>query len=99
MKASNNDGIWNEKGKSIKIVIVPPFWRTWWFRVTITMVVLGSTFAWYQIRLNAIKKQKEELEVQVKERTIEVSQQKQELQAQAENLLVVNTELLSQKVR
>ena len=33
---SNNDGIWNEAGASIKIKILPPFWRTWWF------VLLGS---------------------------------------------------------
>jgi len=30
VKASNNDGIWNEKGTSIKIIIDPPFWETWW---------------------------------------------------------------------
>ncbi|WP_178372125.1 hybrid sensor histidine kinase/response regulator transcription factor [Chitinophaga jiangningensis] len=28
VKASNNDGIWNEKGKSIRIVVHPPLWRT-----------------------------------------------------------------------
>jgi len=28
VKASNNDGLWNETGKSIKIVILPPFWKT-----------------------------------------------------------------------
>lgn len=31
IKASNNDGIWNEEGKSITINILPPFWKTWWF--------------------------------------------------------------------
>ena len=28
VKGSNNDDIWNEEGKSIKIVIRPPFWKT-----------------------------------------------------------------------
>ncbi|WP_069658946.1 hybrid sensor histidine kinase/response regulator transcription factor [Arcticibacter eurypsychrophilus] len=28
VKASNNDGIWNEQGASIKIIIKPPYWRT-----------------------------------------------------------------------
>jgi len=28
--ASNAYGIWNEKGKSIKITILPPWWKTWW---------------------------------------------------------------------
>ncbi|MDR0231909.1 MAG: response regulator [Dysgonamonadaceae bacterium] len=30
VKASNNDGIWNEDGTSIKITILPPVWETWW---------------------------------------------------------------------
>ncbi|MEJ7738421.1 MAG: two-component regulator propeller domain-containing protein [Chitinophagaceae bacterium] len=30
VKASNNDGVWNEKGASLSILIHPPWWRTWW---------------------------------------------------------------------
>jgi ligand-binding sensor domain-containing protein/tRNA A-37 threonylcarbamoyl transferase component Bud32 len=33
VKASNNSGIWNEEGVSIKIIIDPPLWETWWFRL------------------------------------------------------------------
>ncbi len=28
--ACNCDGIWNEQGASLKIIIPPPFWATWW---------------------------------------------------------------------
>lgn len=28
VKASNNDGMWNHQGKSIRLVIRPPWWRT-----------------------------------------------------------------------
>jgi two-component system sensor histidine kinase ChiS len=28
VKGSNNDGIWNDEGTSIKIIITPPWWRT-----------------------------------------------------------------------
>lgn len=30
VKASNSDGIWNETGAAITIIIRPPWWRTWW---------------------------------------------------------------------
>jgi ligand-binding sensor domain-containing protein/signal transduction histidine kinase len=30
VKGSNNDGIWNEAGVSLKIVILPPLWETWY---------------------------------------------------------------------
>ena len=28
VKASNNDGIWNNEGRSVKLRVIPPFWRT-----------------------------------------------------------------------
>ncbi|RPI77908.1 MAG: response regulator, partial [Desulfobacteraceae bacterium] len=30
VKASNNDGVWNEEGKAVRVTILPPWWRTWW---------------------------------------------------------------------
>jgi len=30
VKAANSDGIWNEEGTSIRVVIAPPWWETWW---------------------------------------------------------------------
>ena len=31
VKGSNNDGVWNDNGASIRLLISPPFWETWWF--------------------------------------------------------------------
>ena len=31
VKGTNSDGVWNEECASIRIVITPPFWKTWWF--------------------------------------------------------------------
>lgn len=36
---SNNDGVWNEEGSSLKIIIKTPFWKAWWF---ISLVVIIS---------------------------------------------------------
>jgi signal transduction histidine kinase/ligand-binding sensor domain-containing protein/DNA-binding response OmpR family regulator len=73
VKASNNDGKWNNKGTSITIYIKPPFWLTWWFKLAagLTFVISGPAF--YFIRTRAIKKQKTELERQVKERTAQLA--------------------------
>ncbi|MDO8897758.1 MAG: two-component regulator propeller domain-containing protein, partial [Bacteroidales bacterium] len=30
VKGSNNDGVWNENGIAIKLIIMPPWWATWW---------------------------------------------------------------------
>lgn len=50
VKASNNDGVWNEKGYSIKIVITPPFWATWWFRLLVVIALFAAGLYIYRIR-------------------------------------------------
>lgn len=80
VKASNNDGIWNEHGTSIKVIITPPYWRTWWFRSLTILTLIGGLFFLYSIKLNVVKRQKNELEKQVKERTQEIEVQGEKLQ-------------------
>jgi signal transduction histidine kinase len=29
--AANSDGVWNAEGKSLAVIVLPPFYRTWWF--------------------------------------------------------------------
>jgi len=47
VKGSNSDGIWNEEGTSLKIVIVPPFWQEWWF--TIILLISFSVISYLVI--------------------------------------------------
>ncbi len=49
IKGSNSDGVWNEQGLSFAIIIDPPWWRTWWFRIG--YILLISLIAWYIIFL------------------------------------------------
>lgn len=95
--ASNNDGIWNKKGMSLKITITPPFWQTWWFRTLVVLLIIGGLCFFYWIRVYSIQKQKMQLEKQVHERTEEVIKQKENLQKQSEYLEAVNKELTLQR--
>lgn len=45
VKGSNSDGVWNEKYASVKIVILSPFWKEWWF--ISGMVLLIALFIYY----------------------------------------------------
>ncbi|QRQ99555.1 hybrid sensor histidine kinase/response regulator [Dyadobacter sandarakinus] len=93
VKASNNDGVWNETGTYIRLHIVPPFWGTWWFRGVILLLLAGVIFLLYQMRVGAMKKQRKILLQEVKERTKEVILQKQALEIQAEHLHKLNRDL------
>ncbi len=40
VKASNGDGVWNDQGAALALVITPPIWRTWWFQLSCALVAL-----------------------------------------------------------
>jgi two-component sensor histidine kinase len=54
VKASNNDGIWNEKPTELRIIIKPPFWQTIWFKIVVGLVVLAIAYAFYRYRIAQI---------------------------------------------
>jgi signal transduction histidine kinase len=51
VKASNNDGVWNEQGAFVKITILPPWWMTWWFRTLVVLAVIGLIFLTMRLRI------------------------------------------------
>lgn len=57
--ASNNDGIWNKEGTSIRITVLPPFWRTWWFLTLATLLVIAMVFLLYHRRMAQLQYEKE----------------------------------------
>lgn len=39
--AANADCVWNQTGASVRITVVPPFWRTWWFTTLAALSFAG----------------------------------------------------------
>lgn len=79
VKASNCDGVWNEEGKSIHIIVNPPWWQTWWFRSLAVLSLIGGVAGYFRYRTAALRRRQKELEHTVKERTAEVVAQKEEI--------------------
>lgn len=59
VKASNNDGLWNEEGTSLNITIAPPWWQTAWFRFLAALVVLTGVIL--SVRYFSQKKLREQI--------------------------------------
>lgn len=91
IKASNNDGIWNENGTSIKVIILPPWWQTWWFRLLMGVAVIFMLTSIYYGRIRQFKKQKLLLEKLVAQKTSQLQRMNRVLVKQAEELNQTNT--------
>lgn len=79
VKASNNDGVWNEEGVAIHIRIIPPFWETTWFIFLCIIIGVIIVVLFITIRENNLKKEKKVLEIKVAERTKELEEKNKDI--------------------
>lgn len=78
--ARNSQGIWNSKPVSFHFVIMPPFYLTWWFIITASVLVILIIVLYIKIREKNLIREKMILEEKVEERTAEVVQKSVEIE-------------------
>ncbi|MEI2722865.1 MAG: two-component regulator propeller domain-containing protein [Verrucomicrobiota bacterium] len=53
--AANNDGVWNETGATLPLLVLPQFWQTWSFKLAL-LAVPALVLAWaYQTRVRRLR--------------------------------------------
>lgn len=72
VQGSNNDGIWNEEGTALAVLIEPPWWQTWWFLSLASLAVVFLVVSGYRFRVRLLHQQTVELKLQVDQRTHEL---------------------------
>ena len=52
IRGSNNDGVWNMNGASLTFIILPPWYRTWWFYALSFIAIAGTIIGiiWYRFK-------------------------------------------------
>jgi ligand-binding sensor domain-containing protein/two-component sensor histidine kinase len=56
VQGRNSAGVLDEKGASIALIITPPWWGTWWFRIAAVLAAGAVIYGFYRYRLaQAIK--------------------------------------------
>ncbi len=55
VKAANNDGIWNDEVRSLKIKVLPPFWKTWWAYSLYLFIIVGILYLYYIYSIRTAK--------------------------------------------
>ena len=66
VKASNNDGIWNPEQATIKIIVLPPWYKSWWAFWIYGGLIIGSIYAFRKI-IQVRERFKSDIKIQEKE--------------------------------
>ena len=84
VKASNNDGAWNEQGASFQLHVEPPPWQTLWAYSLYTLFFGGTLVNYkrsHKKKLERVAEYNAKLESEVNDRTRELSERNDELKA------------------
>ncbi|MCB0822531.1 MAG: PAS domain S-box protein [Bacteroidales bacterium] len=99
VRAANNDGIWNNEGASIDIIIKPPFTQTIWFYLLLFIFLVAIIWWFMNIRTRRLKTIRDRLEEQVQKRTYELRETNKNLEAEIQERLKVTEALEKSEAR
>ncbi len=95
-RAKGKDGIWCYSS-SYKFEIFKPFYRKWWFIAIMFLGTLAVIISTMKVREARLKRQNEELERIVSERTSEIQKQKEAIELKNSELEIQREEILTQR--
>ncbi len=100
VRACNSDGVWNEAGFALTIIIEPAWYQTWWFRLLSAAALIAAVALIVRWRVRAVEVRNRLLEVEVHKRTKELREANSEIKrqldvqdAQAREIELANSEL------
>ena len=93
VKAKYDNGDWSKKETSIKLLIVPAWWMTIWFKILMGLIILMAPIGLVLWRIKRLHDQREKLEKLVAERTAEIQTKNELLNSQAFALTQKNDQL------
>ncbi len=52
VRGANNDGVWNEEGTALTVVVTPPWWKTTWAYILYGLIFMSVLYMLRRIELN-----------------------------------------------
>ncbi len=93
VRGSNNDGVWNLTGPSLKIIIRPPWWRSSWAWGAYLFFLAIAIMLYVRMRERKLVREKDLLEQKVHLRTVQIEEQNTQILEKNDELNALNSAL------
>lgn len=80
VKTIANNGELSAQTAEVKLIVTPPFWKTWWFRLLILVAIIGIILLLFYQRIASIEQRNKQLEEVVAARTRELKEANEDLE-------------------
>jgi len=90
VRGSNNDGVWNNEAISIKISILPPWWKSIYAYFAYLVFIILAIVVFIKTRERKLKHDKKILKQKVNERTLQIEEKNRLIISQNQELKELN---------
>ena len=59
VKAANNDGVWSTTERWLRVVVLPPFWKTPWFIAVCAALLAAGLWLLYRLRMKSVRREEQ----------------------------------------
>ena len=91
--ACNNDGLWSSEPATISFTVNPPLWKSWWFWTILLIALIILVALYVNLRAKQLKRQRDELQRMVDNKTKELSQEKSLVESQNKIIRAKNKDI------
>lgn len=81
VKGTNGDGVWNEEGAALRIVVNPPWWRTLWAYILYAFLLTGAVYLIVLFERNREREKGELVEAELRAQAAELQSRTVEAEA------------------
>lgn len=88
MQVLSGVGTWRDAPTTLQITILPPWWKTWWFRLLLVISAALGAFAFFRWRTRTIQLRNQQLKQEVARQTAELTDKNESLLEQRDQILL-----------
>lgn len=99
LAASNHTGEWSADGPALSIVVLPPFWGTWWFRLLAVAVLASALLGVHAGRMRRVRREQAQRSVYLQELIDAQEQERTRISNEMHDSLGYEMSMVKQRVR